>query len=338
MLAGQATKRRTRCEGRGRCGERTGNRAAARAQGRRRGLTMVELLIVLAIIALMTAVAIPTFSRLGFFSGNEMQDCARELYAMLRAAKIYAATYRVDAAVAYNISLKLDALTSRYVEHVGAVAMVYKLPVPVKDLINAGYAGDMYVPVEGSYMGARFHELPEGTGLLANGVLSSGGSPVLPGDTLQAIQIFSVGLDGLTGREVPRLISPAGLYVGPGGLEIRTPDGVEILEPVADWLDYLHARKCLDYEPANTDVAPDPDAFSKNDFCFPAHVFTPSGQIRAGGSERFKIWAGFTPDTELREQFVDPTNPIVDPENPEGKRAIPIELYRSTARVKIASD
>jgi len=66
------------------------------------GFTLVELLVVIAILALMASVAVPTFARMGFFSRNEMQSTARELYALLRAAKIYAATYRVDTAVVYQ--------------------------------------------------------------------------------------------------------------------------------------------------------------------------------------------------------------------------------------------
>lgn len=98
---------------------------AAPGPSRAGGFTLVELLVVLAILALMASVAVPTFARMGFFSRNEMQSTARELYALLRAAKIYAATYRVDAAVAYldpNVSDQTAAACLR------AVAMMYEHP------------------------------------------------------------------------------------------------------------------------------------------------------------------------------------------------------------------
>ena len=63
---------------------------------------MVELVVVVAIIGIMAAVAIPTFARMGLLWRNDLQSSARELYTLLRAAKIYAGTYNVETAVVYT--------------------------------------------------------------------------------------------------------------------------------------------------------------------------------------------------------------------------------------------
>jgi len=103
--------------------QRADDRAARPA--RVGGFTLVELLVVIAILALMASVAVPTFARMGFFSRNEMQNAARELYALLRAAKIYAATYRVDTAVVY---LDPDVLDQTAAACLRSTAMIYEHP------------------------------------------------------------------------------------------------------------------------------------------------------------------------------------------------------------------
>ncbi len=227
-----------------------------------RGFTLVEMLVVLAIIALMAAVTIPTFSRMGMFSGNETQLAARELYTLLRAAGVYAATYRTDTALAYSYfgpSADNGALP-RY----RAVALLYRHPAP--HLIegpdgnpSAFLAGrTIYVPVQEDDIGV-FRPLP-------------GDSALVP--------------------------SPDGSYSGQGLSSVdaffRLSGDVQQVE---------------------------------------AHVFKPAGrmEINDGSSrELYTINVGFTGET-------DDTERLVDPERPEqGERAIPIELYRSTGRVRIA--
>lgn len=70
-------------------------------KGARAGLTMAELLVVVAIIGLMAGIAVPTFVRMGYFSQDDSKQTARRLYSMLRAAREFAATHRVNTAVAY---------------------------------------------------------------------------------------------------------------------------------------------------------------------------------------------------------------------------------------------
>jgi prepilin-type N-terminal cleavage/methylation domain-containing protein len=242
------------------CGdiEAMDRRRAARAV---RGFTLVEMLVVLAIIALMAAVAIPTFSRMGLFSGNETQRAARELYTLLRAAEVYAATYRIDTALAYSFygPSPDNGSLPRY----RAVALMYRHPAPHTLSGPAGPAGflpgqTMFVPVQEDDIGV-FRALP-------------GDSALVP--------------------------SPDGTYAGQGmqnipAFFIRSGDQHQI----------------------------------------DAHVFKPSGRMDIDDTnpkELYTINVGFTGETDESERLVDPAHPE------QGERAIPIELYRSTGRVRIA--
>jgi prepilin-type N-terminal cleavage/methylation domain-containing protein len=65
------------------------------------GVTLVELLVVLAIIAILTTATIPIMSQLGAFSSNRNQGAARDLFTILKATQIYASTHNTDTAVIY---------------------------------------------------------------------------------------------------------------------------------------------------------------------------------------------------------------------------------------------
>ncbi len=66
------------------------------------GFTLVELLVVLAVVAMMAAVAIPGFSRMGLFSKDKLGDAARDAQGILSAARIYAMTNHCNTAVVFE--------------------------------------------------------------------------------------------------------------------------------------------------------------------------------------------------------------------------------------------
>jgi prepilin-type N-terminal cleavage/methylation domain-containing protein len=111
----------------------------------RAGFTLVEIMVVLAIVALVSAVAIPGLAKLGAFSRDEFKRTVSEMDSLLRAAQLYSTTYNVETAVAYNMDHYsatetesaavepiadplIDSLTGGPVRQIEAAAMLYKVP------------------------------------------------------------------------------------------------------------------------------------------------------------------------------------------------------------------
>ncbi len=75
-----------------------------RIEHRNHGFSLVEMLIVIALIAALAGLAIPAITRAGGFLSDDPDIAARELYASMRAARVYATTYRVNTAVVYGVT------------------------------------------------------------------------------------------------------------------------------------------------------------------------------------------------------------------------------------------
>ena len=118
-----------------------------------RGFTMVELLVVLAIVAIMTSLAIPVAIRWGATGSDQLGTATRELHSLLRAAQMHAATYRVNAGVAYYVERVQDSVTGEEVSVATAYAVVYSKP-----------GSDDYHFLPDS--DGQFKSFPEGIGLL----------------------------------------------------------------------------------------------------------------------------------------------------------------------------
>ena len=118
------------------------------------GFSLVELIVVLAVIGILTGISIPVVR---MFSQNDLQRGVRPLTSMLRAARVYAATYNVNTAVIYEIapfsykknaagSYEItpfpadDTILGHTVRVLSGATVVYQLP---KDA--GSYAG-LYVP------------------------------------------------------------------------------------------------------------------------------------------------------------------------------------------------
>ena len=76
------------------------------------GFTLVEMLVVLGIIALITAVSVPVLSRMGLFGTKEADLAARELFAVLRGIQVHASTNNVDTAIIYTVRTPIDTLAT----------------------------------------------------------------------------------------------------------------------------------------------------------------------------------------------------------------------------------
>ncbi len=133
---------------------------------RRDGYSLVELLVVMAIFAALVGLALPAINRAGGFLGDDPDLAARELYATLRAARVYAGTYRVDTAVVYGLrSGKLDG-TGPDVLYIDSYGIARQLNPDEREAI--GVPRDN----EGAFMmvqnrEASFRKLPENSCILS---------------------------------------------------------------------------------------------------------------------------------------------------------------------------
>ncbi|MDP2920839.1 MAG: GspH/FimT family pseudopilin [Candidatus Omnitrophota bacterium] len=105
--------------------------------GNRRGFTLVEMLVVLAIIGMLLGISIPFTS--GFGKGLKIKTTARSISGVLRVAKSNAVTFRKNYSVVFDVKNSLY-----WIE--GPSGQVYEkkyfLPSPVKFMIKGDEEAD----------------------------------------------------------------------------------------------------------------------------------------------------------------------------------------------------
>ena len=278
------------------------------------GFTLTELLIVLTIGAIIASVGVASYVQFTSSMSQETSRAARELYTILSAAKIYASTYRVNTAVAYNITTS-GINEEKSINGFTLVRQVNKDAVNDAEYleVNVRNSDQWFVPVEGR---ASLFTL-------------------LPNNVCIKQHMFQI-IDPDTGETIDGRIYDEGLMP----IKIFRE---EFKDPESDFSP-LDQTMSLDGDVAGTIIGPNPycyfipdpnideeDVVADLHYYFPAHVFTPAGQIIAPRSskERFEISIGPAPDmntdlADLELEEIQALNVIVN-------------LFRSTARVKIAS-
>lgn len=313
------------------------------------GLTLVELIVVLAIVALLSAIAIPGLARFGAFSNDTLSRETRQLYEMLTAARVYATTWNVRTAVVYNLdnyqspqvnptndpllgglaAFEQDALIGGPIRYIEAASIMYALPgsasrfseaiVALKqnDGVQNPGTEDAFYPVDGRE--GQWKRFDDSIAMLFLNPADNAGNVFL--SARPRYNYF----DDNNGNGVSKL-----------GL---TP-GVPVI------VDY----PTLEGEDS---AGVDPFQQQQNLIRCVAHVFTPDGRLETIGAttkERFTFYMSFRPDRPLDQRLIfpeqnsliqrDANGDVILDENGVPKlnlQVIPIEIYRSTGRVKIAS-
>lgn len=268
------------------------------------GLTLVELLVVLAIMAILGAVAVPTFMSL--MPEDNLKIGSRQVYALLGTARVDAATYHRNAAVVYTLDNFVsaeddpenddplaapltDTVTGQFVRTITYAAIMEQIP----DSALPAYAGK-YMPIEGETGNFK---------ALANEVV------ILLNDPYTCDPYY------LSAR--PRAATAP---------STDDPDYVNNIDALGMRIIEAYTQR---FDPTDKDAAPGPSVR------FLAHVFKPSGVLYTGtaAAERCTIHVALAPTAEVDDRLVD--GAAAGTPNAEF-RTRPIQIFRSTGRIRVA--
>jgi hypothetical protein len=290
-------------------------------------VTLVELLIVMGILAIIGGMAIPTLARLGAFSQDDKADGARELLNILKAARVYAATYRVDTAVYYTLADKEDLVVDSYpdptyrtvLDGFGlARGLTDKERREQRDRLRAVWEAESGVPLTGSLLEERLDKvffpvegkegsmrfLPRGACLPdPDGFATQLGmrSVLLYMDEDLNGDFFNEDLDGS----------------GTPGFGFEA--------------DPIRPREDLKVPATNPPTLLDYDI----PYGFPAHIFRPTGQVDVAFNVPPRIVLEVTPSPEapIDEQYEE----YISVSDNEPVAPIGVELYTATGRAVMGS-
>lgn len=330
----------------------------------RAGFTLVEVLVVLAIVALVSAIAIPGLAKMGAFSRDEFKRATQEVNSVLRSAQLYATTYNVNTAVVYSMdhySQKeatdvdstpngpppltpadesnldpavaiiipdnpplKDSLTGADIRQIEAAAIMYQLPSTMGANLR-----DKFVPIPGDL--GEFRPLPQGMSIALQSPEPENIDYSVPTAPVYGPLYYEFGWSNYRSSATIN-------RVGDGGM--RKITAALGLPPALTGGDLF----TLATNPANYTV--------EN---FPAHVFRPSGRLDSpefGGEcgpgancarERYSLYITPSAERPLEERLVQPENPDLSYLDSNGVeqsnlRYREIHIFKSTGRIAIPQD
>lgn len=289
-------------------------------------MTLVEMLVVLAIIGIMSAILVPAVLSSGALTRDRVGYAARELHQMLTSTQVFASTNRVDTALVYSIDRKAD---SRFTNGVSVLvidgygmARRFK-PEELEDLVFHAQPRDVgssaIVTLSTTDRERAFALLGEEEGsirLMQQGTvlgpyprLNENAIPEANGFDNSIFDVNDAG-QSIRGLQSIRLYETDNGEAWPIPPDRKKPDGTYVSFSYEDVLGYS-----------------DPDPYS-----FPAHVFSPAGYLKGPGIKaRYTINVNFSPDASLSDRFLDE-------DGQEWHPGADIELYEQTGRVKMADE
>lgn len=277
-------------------------------------MTLPELLVVLTIVAIMSAVAVPAFIQLGAFSRDELNRSARTVMTLLKAAQQYAITYNVRTAVVYGLDN-------------------YQ-PVPASNTPD-NYRSPIADSVDGATVrvfmtAALMYQLPASSRFAGNYVFAprrEGEFNVIDGGMVIFLRDPNAG-ELYYRSDLPRFQH----------FEPTDTSGVDRLYKLglSNINVYLDGSAPFTPTTADDSEAPEP---------FPAHVFLPSGalEVPTGNQseikERYVLQIGPIPSESTQVRLKDPDqlrfSILQDQKLVNNLQYIPIEVFRSTGRIRI---
>lgn len=318
----------------------------------------MELLVVIAILGLLGAISIPVAR---MFGRNDLRDGARTLYTMLRAARMYAMTYNVEAAVVYTLDFDLpieDSLKGGAVRAIRGAAVMYRAP-DIMGLTPASLpdvdAAVQDIPWGGTFVpaprvGGEFLTFPGDNGILLESVPTEWERST-PGVRIYGVDPNEAGLS-----------IPARQYLAHYNRALEQPATRGHHDPFArankPGLEHLgmmpvHVYSGIIYMEHDPQGNPRVQYEPRPDMLRPhmAHVFTPRGTLKTlEMKERYRILFAPTPNTYFEERVVTVGDfseerirawamgaITVSPPEEIFMLGIPVEIHRVTGRVRMGS-